>query len=449
MLPIGGPGEAITPRQQGERLFALLGCTPRFRQVPVALLDGIVGVLGTAGRVVPALARKAELARIGRYYATESMLVLDPATGRYDAAATPSTGSQTLLDHYAALLNGAAAPERGDHAVFCPAPRLRAESARSGRKQFMAAQPLSHHEILALVEPFTRRGRRVDLAASDRLARRLAFAPVEHETPALHESLALEHPGPGELRLTRTLRDANGVPAALVCDAGDAAEALAAIESVEPARQFRSGAGWSLGLSYRIEPRRGAALKLMQAQIQVERLSVAVEVLETRGTPADVRISADAADTIALPDDLLAVLGWGWGRLERRGEAWHASVDLRGDPFARSREAEAKLERMAVHLAQTLAEPPARFHERFAAARWWVTLRRAMPVLIGVALIAGSFGISKVAIAQESLVRMLALNAPPLLLLLFFCQRELPRFEIPPLPRRLSAPAWRRETPEG
>ena len=94
----------------------------------------------------------------------------------------------------------------------------------------MAAQPLSHHEILALVEPFTRRGRRVDLAASDRLARRLAFAPVEHETPALHESLALEHPGPGELRLTRTLRDANGVPAALVCDAGDAAEALAAEE---------------------------------------------------------------------------------------------------------------------------------------------------------------------------------------------------------------------------
>ena len=118
VLPIGGPGEAITPRQQGERLFALLGCTPRFRQVPVALLDGIVGVLGTAGRVVPALARKAELARIGRYYATESMLVLDPATGRNDAAATPSTGSQTLLDHYAALLNGAAAPERGDHAVF-------------------------------------------------------------------------------------------------------------------------------------------------------------------------------------------------------------------------------------------------------------------------------------------------------------------------------------------
>ena len=118
MLPIGGPGEAITPRQQGERLFALLGRPPRFKRVPVGLLDAVIAVLGAAGRVVPALADKAELARIGRYYATESMLVLDPATGQYDAAATPSTGSQTLFDFYASVVSGTAAPERGDHAVF-------------------------------------------------------------------------------------------------------------------------------------------------------------------------------------------------------------------------------------------------------------------------------------------------------------------------------------------
>ena len=118
VLPIGGPGDAITPRQQGEHLFALLERPPRFKQVPVAMLDAIIGVLGAAGRVIPALGAKAELARIGRYYATESMLVLDPATGRYDAAATPSTGTETLFDFYARLVNGGAAPERGDHAVF-------------------------------------------------------------------------------------------------------------------------------------------------------------------------------------------------------------------------------------------------------------------------------------------------------------------------------------------
>ena len=118
VLPLGGPGEAITPRQQGEALFALLGREPRFRHVPVALLDGIIGALGRAARFAPSLADKAELARIGRYYATESMLVLNPETGRYDAAATPSTGTETLFDFYKALVAGGAAPERGDHAVF-------------------------------------------------------------------------------------------------------------------------------------------------------------------------------------------------------------------------------------------------------------------------------------------------------------------------------------------
>ena len=118
VLPIGGPGEAITPREQGEALFALLGRAPRFRQVPVGVLDGVIGVLGVAGRVVPRLAGKAELARIGRYYATESMLVLDPATGRYDAAATPSTGGETLFGYYGALVAGESVVERGEHSVF-------------------------------------------------------------------------------------------------------------------------------------------------------------------------------------------------------------------------------------------------------------------------------------------------------------------------------------------
>jgi len=118
ILPIGGPGEAITPRQQGEALFALLERAPRFRSVPVMLLDGIIGGLGALGRIAPSFTAKAELARIGRYYATESMLVLDPRSRLYDAAATPSTGTETLFDFYRAVVTGTAAPERGDHAVF-------------------------------------------------------------------------------------------------------------------------------------------------------------------------------------------------------------------------------------------------------------------------------------------------------------------------------------------
>ena len=118
ILPIGGPGPAITPRAQGERLFALLGRTPRYRQVPVAMLDVIIGILVTLGRIIPPLADKAELARIGRYYATESMLVLDPVTTRYDAGATPETGTETLFEYYAMLARSGADVERGEHTVF-------------------------------------------------------------------------------------------------------------------------------------------------------------------------------------------------------------------------------------------------------------------------------------------------------------------------------------------
>ncbi len=118
VLPIGGPGEALTPRQQGEQLFALLGQPPRFTQVPVALLDVIIAVLSLLGRVIPRLADKAQLARIGRYYATESMLVWDPVAQRYDADATPSTGTETLGDFQAARLRGDVRDDRGEHAVF-------------------------------------------------------------------------------------------------------------------------------------------------------------------------------------------------------------------------------------------------------------------------------------------------------------------------------------------
>lgn len=117
ILPIGGPGAAITPRQQGDRLFTLLGRPARFRHVPLRLLDAIILVLATLGRAAPALAAKAELARIGRYYASESMLVLNEA-GDYDADATPSTGTETLFDFYAGVISGEIEVSRGDHAVF-------------------------------------------------------------------------------------------------------------------------------------------------------------------------------------------------------------------------------------------------------------------------------------------------------------------------------------------
>jgi divinyl chlorophyllide a 8-vinyl-reductase len=117
-LPIGGPGPAITPRQQGEYLFQLLGKAPRFKSVPVGLMDVIIRTLSWVGQFIPAAADKAEFARIGRYYATESMLVWDASTQRYDADLTPSHGTHTLFQAYEKWVSGQAAPDRGEHAVF-------------------------------------------------------------------------------------------------------------------------------------------------------------------------------------------------------------------------------------------------------------------------------------------------------------------------------------------
>ena len=118
ILPIGGPGPALTPREQGALLFALLQQEPRFRHVPVAFMDVIIASLSAIGSVFPAAAAKAELARIGRYYATESMLLWDPIAGGYSADATPSTGHETLADHYAKILAGERTADLGEHAIF-------------------------------------------------------------------------------------------------------------------------------------------------------------------------------------------------------------------------------------------------------------------------------------------------------------------------------------------
>lgn len=118
ILPIGGPGPAITLREQGEELFRLTGREPKFQSVPPGLFQAIAGTLSALGTVIPPLKDKAEFARIAHYYATESMLVLDPESGAYSAEATPSFGSDRLFDYYARVLAGDDAVERGAHTVF-------------------------------------------------------------------------------------------------------------------------------------------------------------------------------------------------------------------------------------------------------------------------------------------------------------------------------------------
>ncbi|KAL1338163.1 hypothetical protein AAHE18_10G191500 [Arachis hypogaea] len=114
VLPIGGPGKALTPLEQGEMLFKLLGKEPKFLKVPIGIMDFAIGVLDFLVKVFPSLEDAAEFGKIGRYYAAESMLILDPETGEYSDEKTPSYGNDTLEEFFARVLReGMAGQELG------------------------------------------------------------------------------------------------------------------------------------------------------------------------------------------------------------------------------------------------------------------------------------------------------------------------------------------------
>ncbi|XP_015873099.3 divinyl chlorophyllide a 8-vinyl-reductase, chloroplastic [Ziziphus jujuba] len=119
VLPIGGPGTALTPLEQGEILFRLLGKEPKFLKVPIGIMDFAIGVLDFLVKIFPSMEDAAEYGKIGRYYAAESMLVLDAETGEYSAEQTPSYGKDTLEEFFERVLReGMAGQELGEQTIF-------------------------------------------------------------------------------------------------------------------------------------------------------------------------------------------------------------------------------------------------------------------------------------------------------------------------------------------
>jgi hypothetical protein len=322
----------------------------------------------------------------------------------------------------------------------------------------MTTAPLSHHDILALVEPFVRRGRPVDLPASDRLRRQLVFRPVAHgaEAPggaSLVEVLRLDQPAADRYRLTRTLTHASGVVARLVAEGAPPGELLARVEAIDVQRQFLAIGRFVIGLSYRLGGGDGLwrddtavdAPVLTDADVRGAGVALTMEVSSVKGVPAELKLVEGGEGAVELPDDLLAVLGRDWDCFRRSltdEGGWRGTVRLRGRGVARSADAERKLEQTVAHLDRTLSRPPDAFHADWRTARWGVFLRRTIPVATCVGLILAAAAVPYFGISEDSVIHMLLFNSPPLLLVLFFSMREMPRIELPPLPRRLSAAAW-------
>ena len=119
MLPIGGPGPALTPQDQGRSLCETLGQPFRSTSLPPEMFDWIRWLINPLGLVSRRVRDRMEFLRIAKFYATESMLCWDAEAKRYDAEATPEFGSDTLQDFYAKLASGEMlAPERGEHSLF-------------------------------------------------------------------------------------------------------------------------------------------------------------------------------------------------------------------------------------------------------------------------------------------------------------------------------------------
>ncbi len=319
----------------------------------------------------------------------------------------------------------------------------------------MPTPPLTHHEILGLVEPFARRGRQVDLGASDRAARRIAFRPVEHTDPALREELQLDSLGTGSFKLTRTLTHPGGARATLLGSGDDPAVLLARFEHVPLQRHFDVEAGLVIARSYQFETFAGrnagdpaaARVILRRGEARLDGLQLAFDIPLVRGVSAEITLTPAAGESLALPQDLLAVIGWDWARLIRKKDVWVSRHRLRGDGQRRTDGAERALRQAVSHLQAVLAAPPAAFHPRFALARWGVVLRRSIPTLTALGMIGGVLILPRLAPDQDPGVFLALHYAPIALLAVAFGLQELPQFEFPPLPRPLRHGDWHQGPP--
>ena len=99
ILPIGGPQPALTPADMAAIISKIYDKPTVTRSVSPKIFDILRTIIAPLRPISRWAREKSELMNIGKYYATESMLVWDEASGHYDAKRTPSTGQDTFYDH--------------------------------------------------------------------------------------------------------------------------------------------------------------------------------------------------------------------------------------------------------------------------------------------------------------------------------------------------------------
>ena len=310
----------------------------------------------------------------------------------------------------------------------------------------MTAPPLTHHDILALVAPFTRSGRHVDLPACDRIQRRVVFKALDRaadapKLPGLRELLALEKVSQNGYRLTRTLVLASGQQARLTASGTEPAQLLQRVDAVGLGQHFQLGEGYAITRHYSLRSDAQGPV-LTGAQVLVGSLTLTMTVSPVRNVSANVLLTAPPGQVLDIPEDLLAVLGWAWSPLSVTPQGWAGKFRLRGTPDQRTRRAEQAVTQAAAHLAHTLAAPPADFHDGHLRARWQVVFRRAIPILTPICMLITLLLMPRLALDEIPGLWTLVYQLPTVLIAISFMTQDLPRFEIPPWPRRATATNW-------
>ena len=119
ILPIGGKGPSISPLEQGELIFKLLNKSPKITRVPSQVFNCLSLLITPLTFFSKKFKDLKEFLQIGKYYATESMLLWDPNTKTYSSKKTPEFGNETLENFYGKIIkNGISGQELGHHKLF-------------------------------------------------------------------------------------------------------------------------------------------------------------------------------------------------------------------------------------------------------------------------------------------------------------------------------------------
>ena len=100
IFPIGVPGPAITPREQGELIFKIAKKPKKFLSIPSIFLKILYYAITPISIFSTKSEEFQEFVKIALFYSSEFMLIWNPETNMYSDSETCEIGKDTLEDYY-------------------------------------------------------------------------------------------------------------------------------------------------------------------------------------------------------------------------------------------------------------------------------------------------------------------------------------------------------------